>query len=322
MSKEFQFVYLEDDEAAKLLEAFRLYGTKRGSYTAHDLDLIDAMTDMRKSFYITRAYEYPGWEGKPHTVEYALSCGEKLALVQCKMWLTWEKSEISELEIVAVHGECTFTEQQIRWMITVYHDVARDLHIALQQKLKEDHPEKRWESWELERKRRLMLQNREAWAFDLLSKDYSFHIIDRALQTVLWNCICQYGNNFNKHRDAILGYAMTDAQQRFRLTLCFFLSDGIKRMNEPDDYEFAIVTEKTAGVVYVWGPGSGPGQTEIKEIKGEIPLTEQEICEAVGFYRLFHYDWEKNYEKMYGSIPKRPDDLQTEMIKDGNIVTL
>lgn len=311
MSKEFQFVYLKDDEAAKLLEAFRLYGTKEGDYTAHYLNLIEAMTDVHKSFYFTEAYfcAHTLEKGCPQTVEYVFSCGEKLGLVQCKMWLTWEKSEISELEIVAVHGECTFTEQQIRWMITVYHDVARDLHIALQQKLKENHPEKEWRIWNLERKRRLMLQNREAWAFDLLSKEYSFQIISRALQTVLWDCICQYGNNFNNHRDAILSYAMTDAQQKFWLTLCFFLSDGLKRMDEPDDYEFAIVTEKTAGVAYVWGPGSGPGETEIKAIKGEIPLTEQEICEAVGFYRLFHYDWECAYEKMYGRIPKRPDDL-------------
>ena len=308
MSEEYQFIYLQDDEAAKLLEAFRLYGTKKGHCTVKTLNLISAMTDMSKSFYITMAYiGHRGGEGKSDIHEYAMLCGEKLALVQCNVWRTPRFNHLSKLEITAVHGECTFTQQQIRQIITVYIDDSYDIRNAFWQKIEEEYPEKEWKDWNLERIRRLMLQNREAWDFDLLTKEYSFHIINRDLQTVLWNCICQYGNDYWNHREAILGYAMTDAQQRFWLTFCAQMPDGIKHMTEPDDYEYAIVTEKTAGVVLVWD--TALYRIEIKKIKGEIPLTEQEICDAVNYYETFRRDWEESYEKKYGRIPEKPDDL-------------
>ena len=64
------YTYADDDTAEQLLEAFRLYGTKKGKYTARDLSLIFVLTDAERSFYLTRAAEYlrPEWTGlgDPH----------------------------------------------------------------------------------------------------------------------------------------------------------------------------------------------------------------------------------------------------------------
>lgn len=52
MSERFRFVKLNNTKAAKLLEAFRLYGTKDGYYTVRSLWLVYALTDTCKSFYL------------------------------------------------------------------------------------------------------------------------------------------------------------------------------------------------------------------------------------------------------------------------------
>lgn len=86
---------------------------------------------------------------------------------------------------------------------------------------------------------------------------------------------------------------MTDGQKRFGLTMGYYLSEGIKRCGEPDDYGYVILTDKTIGMVYVWHP---EGDVQITLIKGEVPLAEQELCGAINFYDLFSYQW--GYEKI------------------------
>lgn len=296
MSKEFRFVKLDNTNAAKLLEAFRLYGTKEGSYTVSGLWLVYALTDMRESFYFTRAYYHAGdsQNDTPNMVEYVLSCNSKLALVRCTM------QRVSKLlNILAVHGETPYTQQQLVEIITFFEEYDRGYIYEHRRKWID------WQNLNVARKRRLMLQNREAWEFDLLAKEYSFHTINCIQKAQLWNCICQYGDKFKKHGDAQLGYALTDEKHNFWLTLCFYMSDGIKHCGEPDDYEYAVVTNHTAGVVRVWFQNG----VQIKNIKGEIPLTEQKLYEVVDFYARFHSNWEGIHSKLYGRIPKRPDDL-------------
>ena len=296
MSERFRFVKLNNTKAAKLLEAFRLYGTKDGYYTVRSLWLVYALTDTCKSFYFTLAYYHVGnlHNNTRDTVEYVFFCGEKLALVRCEM-----RRVLKDLRILAVHGENPFTQQQLVEMITFYEENNnRFIH---------EH-KSRWIDWQSQntvRKRRLMMKNHEVWAFDLLAKEYRFHVLNRKQQSVLWDCICKYGDKFKNHGDAQLGYALTDARHSFWLTFCFFMSDGIKHCNEPDDYEYAVVTDKTTGVVRIWFQDG----VQIKKIKGEISLEEWELCEAVYFYETFCYDWEHVYTKLHGHIPKRPYDL-------------
>lgn len=290
MSDRFQFSYLNAVEAAKLLEAFRLYGTKDDLYTVRNLWLVYAVTDAHKSFYFTRAYYHAQDSGvdAPITVEYVFSCGDKLSLVRCT------KRGISEdLCILAVQGENPFTQNQLAEMVIFYEE--------------HDHPyiyehKSRWIDWQhlnVVRMRKLMMRNPESWSFDLLAKEYNFRLLGQTHRSVLWDCICKYGNSFNDHKQANLRYALTDAQQSFRLTFCYYMSDGIKHCNEPNDYEYAIVTDGTAGVVHVWFQNG----VQIKKIKGEIPWTEQKLCEAVAFYQTFHGHWESVYTKMHGRIP-------------------
>lgn len=291
MSEQFLFSYLNNVDASKLMEAFRLYGTREGRYTTCNLWLVFALTDVYNSFYLTRAYYHSMTlrNNTPDTVEYVLSCDEKLALVCCTI-----QRMSKDLRILSIRGENPFAQQQLVEMITFYEENERKFIV--------EHKHKRnaWKSLNVVRKRRLMMQSREDWTFDLLAKEYSFQILNRTQQSVLWDCICKYGDNFKNHGDAELGYALTDAQHSFWLTFCFYMSDGIKHCNEPDDYEYAVVTNETAGVVRVWFQSD----VQIKKIKGEIPLAEQELCEVVEFYRRFHRDWERVHTKMYGSIPK------------------
>lgn len=307
MNRKFQFAYMDEIEAAKLMESFLLYGTKEGHYTAHHLELIYALTDMDRSFYFTRAYY--GASRVPDTEEYVLSYGEKLALVRCTRRVTSECINekwvyyVSDLHILAVHGETPFTQQQMEDMITFYIESNDGFEFG--KSLEKEYPGRDLDSWNIARQHKLMLQNHEAWAFDLLAKEYIFYPLDFAQQTELWNCIRQYGNDCNEYKNAELGYALTDAQHSFWLTLCYYMSEIIKRCDEPDDYEYAVVTDKTAGAVHIWFQNG----VQIKKIEGEIPLTKQELCDAVEFYERFHYTWQRGYTKMYGKISKRPDVL-------------
>ena len=121
---------------------------------------------------------------------------------------------------------------------------------------------------------------------ELLVKDYHFHTTDEHCRKRLEECFERYANKFCGRQNFCLSYAMTDGQRRFDLTLCYYLTDGIKHCSEPDDYEYAIVTDTTMGVVYVWNPES---DVQIKSISGDIPLTEKELCDAINYYAIFHW---------------------------------
>lgn len=291
---EYMYTYADDDTAEQLLEAFRLYGTKNEKYTARYLSLIFVLSDVAQSFYLTRAAKYchPEWTepGDPYMTEYALVCGDAVSLVRCVMIPSYKPIEINHerhslyylelYEIQEILGENRLSEAKLEEIIRFYegegikHKAAYS-HIFDEQCLN------------IARQRELMLRKRTEWETcnELLVKDYHFHSTDDQCRQRLEECFERYGNNFCDGRNFKLRYAMTDGRRSFDLTLCYYLTDGIKHCSEPDDYEYAIVTDTTMGVVYVWNPR---GDVEIKEIRGEIPLTEEKLCEAINYYEIFH----------------------------------
>lgn len=300
---EYMYTYADDDTAEQLLEAFRIYGTKKGKYTARDLSLIFVLTDAERSFYLTRAAEYlrPEWTGlgDPHMTEYALVCGDAVSLVRCVILPSYKSIEIEHkqhslyylelYEIQEILGENRLSQAKLEEIISFYESEGRGKHKADQYHIFEEQYLKRdLSDWNITRQRELMLRKRTEWEAcnELLVKDYHFHTTDEYCRKRLEECFERYANKFCGRQNFRISHAMTDGQQRFWMTLCYYLTDGIKHCSEPDDYEYAIVTDTTMGVVYVWNPES---DVQINRIEGEIPLTEEELREAINYYAIFWY---------------------------------
>lgn len=311
MERELQFVSIDESEAARLLEVFRLYGTKKGDYTMRNLWLLTALTDDDKSFYLTNAY-YRSSQNKPDEAEYAIVAGEKVCLVRCTIHKQSKQIDersvtcVVELKNLEICGEISFSEQKLKEIIIFYEDNSR-LNYKLKSELKEKYREKDLRGWNVERQRKLVLNKREQWQAcgELLAKEYQFQIIETEQQIKLWKCIHKFDKGFFNCQNKNLAYGLTNAEQSFWLIQYFFAPDGLKHCNEPDDYKYAIITKKSQGTVFVWLGH----EVEIKEIKGKIPLTTQELCDAIRYYDEFYYTWCDIYEKKYGKIRKISDEL-------------
>lgn len=308
---EYVYTYVDDDTAEQLLEAFRLYGTKKGKYTARYLSLFFVLTDTDHSFYLTQAADYiaPGLTKQDDLdiAEYALVCGNAVSLIRCELIPFYKQIEIEHepqklhyyelYEIQEIFGENILEQSKIEEIISFYEANGRGKYKAFDYRnmLKEKYPGRNLDWWNITRQRELMFRKRMEWEAcnELLVKDYSFCVTDTDCRERLAECIEKYGSNDIGSSNKYLDSAMTDGQNRFWLTLCYYLSEGIKRCGEPDDYEYAIVTNETMGVVHVWHPESN---VQIKCIRGDIPLAEKELCDAINYYDMFRYYWASNRE--------------------------
>jgi len=303
MAKTFEYTFLSDAEAGKLLEAFRLYGTKVGKHTTRNLWLVYSMTDNSRSFFFTECY-YENMSvfkrDASDITEYAIVSGEKYAVVNCSMKVKYKQVDdkkvkyIEDLVIHKVLGDCPFSLWELEEMIN-YYCVDCKVSEEMKKELVTQCGVTDLRDWNIERQHKLIRRNHKAWkeSGEILAKDYKFVILDKEQQEKLWKCIVKHANPFRKFVDAELGYALTDEKNSFLFTFCYFMPDGIKHANEPDDYEYAIVTNLTKGVVHSWG-------LQIKEIKGIIPFSKEQIQEMIAFYDEFHYKWKWNYEKKNG----------------------
>lgn len=309
----FQYTFLSDIEAEKLLEAFRLYGTKVGKHTTRNLWLVYSMTDNSRSFFFSKCYyqnKSVFKRDESDITEYAIVSGEKYAVVNCSMKVKYKQVDdkqvkyIEDLVIHDVRGECPVSVSELEEMINFYC-VDSTLSDEVKKEIATQCGDTDLRDWNIGRQHRLMRCNHKAWkeSGEILAKDYKFVLLDREQQEKLWKCIVKHANPFKHFDDAELGYALTDEKNSFLFTFCYFMPDGIKHCNEPDDYEYAIVTKLTKGVVHSWG-------LQIKDIKGIIPFPEEKIQEMIAFYREFHSKWKWNYEKENGKISKRPYNLE------------
>ena len=145
---------------------------------------------------------------------------------------------------------------------------------------------------------RLMTKEPAFWSEKktALCWDFHFTLTTDEEQKRLWQTMVRY-SDYN-HSNARLCMALTNADRSILLTLSAFMPDGIKHCDEPDDYEYAVISKDTEGVIMVW-QGYDP---DVRYVKGTLPASQDEIVKMCRFYKCFFYDWCWLYEDAHGRL--------------------
>ena len=145
---------------------------------------------------------------------------------------------------------------------------------------------------------RLMTKDPAFWSEKktALCWDFYFTLTTDEEQKRLYQTVRQL-SEYN-HSHARLCMALTNADRSILLTLSAFMPDGIKHCDEPDDYEYAVLSKDTEGVIMVW-QGYDP---DVRYVKGALPAPQDEIVKMCCFYKCFFYDWCWLYEDAHGRL--------------------
>ena len=116
-----------------------------------------------------------------------------------------------------------------------------------------------------------MLKRRKEWKGigELLAEDLIFEPLCENDSAQFMDCIEKHSIDYRYFKNANLDYYMTDRNHSFKMIQCAYISDGIKRCDEPDDHEYAIITENTSGTVLAWNCD------DFRIVNGEIPFQGQ-----------------------------------------------
>lgn len=285
---EYEFVLTNAEEQRAILEQFRLYGTKNdrmhgGRDTTYWLTLWYAL--RAGEYLLTSGYsEHIAGTSRVMQSEYIVIGRECAGLVRCRIPQYYKQGSENEAggwhsllaEIDEISGSVPIPKETLAEMIHFHSEY--------------------WHDWlktfgfsngrNFTARRERILEQPELWQGDLLTDDYRFVKLTEQEKAKLSACA---QTAYALGRKTEFAYAMTDARNRFRMVQCYFMADGIKHCDEPDDHGYAILTGEECGIVYIWHPYNA----EFLSIEGSVPFPKEELREMICYYAAFSYEWER-----------------------------
>lgn len=287
-----EYIYFEDDVAENLMEAFRLYGNKN-RYEGINPYIIYGITDKEKNLFFTRGF----CKGNSAERQYIFSYGSSLGQVNCNVNITSEKIDdkwvyhVEKLEILEIKGNTKLDKIQAEEIIRFYEETnASDVE---QQICKKFNLEKYlFNNFNIMCQHEIMLKNKQKWENmnELLAEDYIFEPLCENDRLKFMDCINENSVDYEHFENANMDYYMTDRNHSFKMIQCAYISEGIKRCGEPDDHEFAVITENTSGTVLVWNCN------DFRSVNGEIPIPKEKLITMFRYYSKFYYSFTEMYE--------------------------
>ncbi len=280
-----EYIYFEDDVAENLMESFRLYGNKN-RYEGINPWIIYGIADKEKNLFFTRGF----CKGNSQETEYIFSYGVFFGQVNCNIKKESEMINgkrvyhVDKLEILEIKGNTGLDEMQAEEIIRFYEETNA---FAFQQQICEKLNLKSHllNNFNVIRQHEIMLKNKQKWKNmnELLAEDYIFEPLCESDKLKFMECINKNSVDYKCFENAQMDYYMTDSSHSFKMIQCAYISDAIKRCDEPDDQEFAIITENTGGTVLVWN------FNDFRSVNGEIPIPDEKLVTMFHYYDEFCY---------------------------------
>ncbi len=282
-----EFAVFDDKMSEKLMDAYRLYSEKYYNGLRSNPWIIYGIADRKREFCFARC------NIASNAAEYIFFYGELLGLAKCGIKVNSKAANgnwqylVEELEIKEIKGNAGLGEIKLEEIIRFYEETN---FFEFEQRLCEKLGIKSHllSSINIVKQHEIMMKSAHKWenSGDLLAKDYIFEPISDEEKIRFEDCAEKYGKDYKYFQHLRLDLCMTDKKRSFKMTLCSYVSDFIKRMDEPDDYEFAIITPQTSGTALVW---ICCNDVKIQNIGGEIPISKDRLDEIVCFYNEFYY---------------------------------
>lgn len=291
-----EYVYFEDDIAENLMEAFRLYGNRSSRYEGINPYIIYGIADKEKNLFFTRGFSKRN--GAYQETEYIFCYGDSLGQVNCNITIDSSKIDgkwvhhVKKLEILEVKGDTGLDKIQAEEIVRFYEETnAFEFEQQLCGKLNlKNHL---LNNLNVIRQHEIILKNKDKWEnmSELLSEDYIFEPLNEADKLKFMDCINKHSIDYRYFKNANMDYYMTDKNHSFKMIQCAYVSEMIKRCDEPDDYEFAILTENTSGTVLVWDC------VDFRHTGGEIPINHEKLSTMFLYYKKFYYSFTEMIKK-------------------------
>lgn len=290
-----EYIYFEDAVAEKLMETFRLYGNKT-RYEGINPWIVYGITDKERNLFFTRGF----CKGNAEEREYIFSYGDLLGQVNCNININVDSKRIDnkrvyhveKLEILEIKGSTGLDKIQAEEIVRFYEETnAFEFEQQLCQKLKLN--SNLLDNFNVIRQHEIMLKNKQKWENmgELLAEDYIFEPLSETDKLKFMDCINKYSVDYKYFKNAQTDYYMTDSNHSFKMIQCAYIPDGmIKHCGEPDDYEFAIITENTGGTVLVWD------FNDFRAVNGEIPIPKETLVTMFRYYDNFRYFFTEMYK--------------------------
>lgn len=287
-----EYIYFEDDVAENLMEAFRLYGNKNRNEGINPY-IVYGITDNEKNLFFTRGF----CNTKSRERQYIFSYDNSLGQVNCNINVTTEKIDdkwvyhVEQLEILEIKGNTELDEIHAEEIIRFFEETN---NLEFEQQLSKKLKLKTYllRNFNIVRQHEIMLKNKQKWENmnELLAEDYIFEPLCKTDKVRFMDCINKYSVDYEYFENANMDYYITDRNHSFKMIQCAYISDGIKRCGEPDDHEFAIITENTSGTVLVWNCN------DFKAVNGEISIPHEKLITIFRYYDKFYYSFTEIYE--------------------------
>lgn len=288
-----ELIYFEDDVAENLMEAFRLYGSKN-RYENWNPWIVYGIADKEKNLFFTRGFA----KGNADEREYIFSYGNSLGQVNCSIMITSEKAEkrwinhVKRLEILDIKGNTELDRIQAEEMIRFYEESkVFEFEQQLLEKLRLKGP--LLTDLNVLRQHEMILKNKQKWENrnELLAEDFIFESLCENDKMRFMDCINKYSVDYKYCQNANMDFYMTDRDHSFKMVQCAYISDGIKCCDEPDDYEYAVITENTSGTVLIWNCD------DFRITNGEIPIQCEKLVAMFRYYSRFYYSFTSMLKK-------------------------
>ncbi len=285
-----EFIYFDDNTAENLMETFRLYGSKN-RYEQKNPWIIYGITDKERNLFFTRGF-FRHNSGEQEYQEYIFTYKNFSGQVNCNISIKSEKKNdrwihiVESLEILEIKGNTMLDKSQLKEIIRFYEETyAFEFQQQLCRKLNlKSHL---LSSFNIIRQHKIMLKNSQKWQDmgELLAEDFIFKPLCENDRIQFIDCIEKHSIDYRYFKNANFDYYMTDINHNFKMIQCAYISDGIKRCDEPDDHEYAIITENTSGTVLVWNCN------DFRSMNGEIPFQGKKLVDIISFYHRFYYSF-------------------------------
>lgn len=291
-----EYIYFEDDIAEKLMETFRLYGNRLSRYEGVNPYIVYGVADKKENLFFTRSFSKRN--GDFLETEYIFCHGDLLGQVNCNIIRDSEKVNdkwvyhVRKLEITEIKGNTGLDKIQAEEIIRFYEETnAFEFEQQLCKKLNlKSHL---LNNLNVIRQHEIILKNKHKWADrnDLLAEDYIFEPLSKTDKLKFMDCIDKHSIDYRYFENADMDYYMTDRNHSFKMIQCAYVSEMIKRCDEPDDHEFAIITADTSGTVLVWNCD------DFRSVHGEIPIPHEKLITMFRYYDRFRYSFTEMLKK-------------------------
>lgn len=290
-----EYIYFEDAVAENIMEAFRLYGNRSPRYEGINPYIIYGIADKEKNLFFTRGFSKRN--GDFHETEYIFCHSDSLGQVNCNITIDSAKidskwvHDVEKLEILEIKGSTELDKIQVEEIIRFYEETnAFEFEQQLCGKL--NLKSYLLNNLNIVRQHEIMLKNKQKWENmnELLAEDYIFEPLSETDKLKFMDCINKHSVDYRYFKNANMDYYMTDRNHSFKMIQCAYISDGIKRCGEPDDYEFAIITQNTSGTVLVWN------FNDFRSVNGEILIPKETLVTMFRYYNAFYYSFTEVYK--------------------------